>query len=99
MPSLRVIQAPVFHGHSFSVWVEFEANPDAGTISRELARQGVDVRPDDPPTNAGIAGHSGISVGAIAGDSNNSRACWLWLVADNLRLAGENSVAVAREFL
>src|SRR5262249_38653188 len=23
MPSLRVIQAPVFHGHSFSVWIKF----------------------------------------------------------------------------
>ena len=23
MPSLRLIQAPVFHGHSFSLWVEF----------------------------------------------------------------------------
>jgi len=99
MPSLRVIQAPVFHGHSFSIWAEFETNPDAAAISRELARQGVDIRPDDPPTNAGIAGHSGISVGAIAMDRNNSRACWLWLVADNLRLAAENSVAVAREVL
>ena len=40
-----------------------------------------------------------ISVGAIAADRNNSRACWLWLVADNLRVAAENSVAVAREIL
>lgn len=103
MPSLRVIQAPVFHGHSFSVWVEFETTPDTGgfaeKLGRELARQDVDVRPDDPPTNAGIAGHSGISVGAISADPNNSRACWLWMVADNLRLAAENSVAVAREVL
>jgi aspartate-semialdehyde dehydrogenase len=99
MPSLRLIQAPVFHGHSFSVWAEFENNPNAGVLARELARQGVDVRPGDPPTNAGIAGHSGISVGAIAADPNNSRACWLWLVADNLRLAAENSIAVAREIL
>lgn len=103
MPSIRVIQAPVFHGHSFSVWVEFENNPDTGGLAeklgRELARQDIDVRPDDPPTNAGIAGHSGISVGAISADPNNSRACWLWMVADNLRLAAENSVAVAREVL
>jgi len=99
MPSLRVIQAPVFHGHSFSVWAEFETKPDVAAISGELVKQGVDVRPDDPPTNAGIAGQSGISVGAIAADRNNSRACWLWLVADNLRVAAENSVAVAREIL
>jgi aspartate-semialdehyde dehydrogenase len=99
MPSLRMIQAPVFHGHSFSVWAEFESNPEADAIARALAAQGVDVRPDDPPTNAGIAGHSGISVGAIAADRNNSRACWFWLAADNLRLAAENAVAVALEIL
>ena len=99
MPSLRVIQAPVFHGHSFSVWAEFESNPDVAALSRELAKQGVDVRPDDPPTNAAIAGNSGIAVGAIAADRNNSRACWLWMVADNLRLTAENSIAVAQEVL
>ena len=55
------------------------------------------MRPDDPPTNAAIAGQSGISVGAITADRNNSRACWFWLVADNLRLAAENAVAAALE--
>jgi aspartate-semialdehyde dehydrogenase len=99
MPSLRMIQAPVFHGHSFSVWAEFENNADAGSIARALAAQGIDVRPDDPPTNAAIAGQGGISVGAIAADRNHSRACWFWLVADNLRLAAENAVAAALELL
>ncbi len=99
MPSLRMIQAPVFHRHSFSVWAEFESNPDAGVIARALAAQGLDVRPDDPPTNAAIAGQGGISVGAISADRNNSRACWFWLVADNLRLAAENAVAAALEVL
>ncbi len=99
MPSLRMIQAPVFHGHSFSVWAEFENNVDAGSIARALAAQGMDVRPDDPPTNAAIAGHGGISVGAISADRNHSRACWFWLVADNLRLAAENAVAVSLELL
>jgi aspartate-semialdehyde dehydrogenase len=99
MPSLRVIQAPVFHGHSFSFWVEFEENPDAAEISRQLEAGGIDVRPDDPPTNAGIAGHSGLSAGAIVVDRNNPRACWFWMVSDNLRLAAENGVRVAQEVL
>lgn len=99
MPSLRMIQAPVFHGHSFSVWAEFENNIDAGAIVRALAAEGLDVRPDDPPTNAAIAGQGGISAGAISADRNHSRACWFWLVADNLRLAAENAVAVALELL
>jgi aspartate-semialdehyde dehydrogenase len=97
MPSLRLIQAPVFHGHSFSVWVEFEENPGPQALARELAEADVDVRPDDPPTNVSIAGQSGLSVGAIANDSNQPRAAWIWMVADNLRLAAENALAVARE--
>ena len=99
MPSLRMIQAPVFHGHSFSVWVEFEDNPGAYPMARALNEAGLDVRPDDPPSNAGIAGQSGISVGAIAADRNHPRACWLWMVADNFRLAAENALAVAKEVL
>jgi len=99
MPSLRLIQAPVFHGHSFSVWVEFENSPDIPAISAALEAGGIDVRPDDPPTNFGIAGQTGVSAGAITVDSNNPRAIWLWAASDNLRIAAENAVAVAKEML
>ncbi len=99
MPSLRLIQAPVFHGHSFSVWVEFEENPGAESIARALSDSGFDVRPDEPPNNVDVAGQTGLSIGAIAQDHNHPRACWLWMVADNIRLAAENAVAVAQESL
>lgn len=99
MPSLRLIQAPVFHGHSFSVWVEFDENPGPVALTGGLAAAGFDVRPDDPPTNVSIAGMSGLSVGAIAIDPNHPRACWIWMVSDNLRLAAENALAVAKGFL
>jgi aspartate-semialdehyde dehydrogenase len=99
MPSLRLIQAPVFHGHSFSVWVEFEENPGVEALSKALAEAGFDMRPDEPPTNVGVAGQSGLSIGGIAVDPNQARACWLWMVADNLRLTAENALAVAKEYL
>jgi aspartate-semialdehyde dehydrogenase len=99
MPSLRVIQAPVFHGHSISAWVEFEENPGAEMLARNLAEAGLDVRADEPPTNVGMAGRSGLSVGAIAVDHNQPRASWFWLASDNFRLAAENAVAVAKEVL
>ena len=99
MPSLRLIQAPVFHGHSFSVWAEFEEAPGVEAIAQMLSTEGFDVRADEPPTNVGVAGQSGLSVGAIAEDRNHPRAVWLWMAADNLRLAAENAVAVARESL
>ena len=99
MPSLRLIQAPVFHGHSFSLWVEFDEIPDIKTLSEGLAAAGFDVRSDDPPTNVSVAGMSGLSVGAIAADPNQPRACWIWMVSDNLRLVAENALAVAKGFL
>jgi len=97
LPSIRLVQAPVFHGHSMSIWVEFESTVDIKQLSRILTAAEIDVRPDEPPSNANIAGQSGLSVGAIHVDRNNPRACWLWLVADNLRLSAENAIAVAKE--
>jgi aspartate-semialdehyde dehydrogenase len=63
--------------------------------------ESIDVRGAelDPPTNVGQAGQGGISVGAIVPDRNNAEAVWFWLVADNLRLAAENAVAVAKELV
>jgi aspartate-semialdehyde dehydrogenase len=99
LPSMRLIQAPVFHGYSFSVWVEFESNPGLEAIESGLAAGSIEVRGAefDPPTNVGQAGQSGITVGAIAADRNNPEACWFWMVADNLRLMAENAVAAAKE--
>ena len=101
MPSLRLIHAPVFHGYSISLWVEFDTNPGVAVIEKALAGEYIDVRTSEhePPTNVGVAGQSGITVGAISIDRNEPRACWFWMVADNLRLAAENSVEVVREVL
>ncbi len=101
MPSLRVVQAPVFHGYSFSAWVEFDGNPGAEAIESGLVSGHIEVRSGEfePPTNAGQAGQSGITVGAVTSDRNDPEACWFWIVTDNLRLAAENAVAVARQLL
>lgn len=101
MPSVRLIQAPVFHGHSFSFWIEFEENPGAAEVEAVLSVEHIDVREagTDPPTAVGMAGQSGIAVGAVSADRNEPDACWLWVAADNLRLAAENALAVARQFL
>jgi aspartate-semialdehyde dehydrogenase len=101
MPSLRLVHAPVFHGYAFSAWVEFEANPGVDAIESGLVHASIEVRGSefDPPTNVGQAGQGGIAVGAIAPDRNEAEACWFWIVADNLRLAAENAVAIARQLL
>jgi len=101
MPSLRLIQAPVFHGYNLSLWIEFAENPGVDAVESALEDPHIDVRKSDlePPTSVGVAGQDGVAVGAVAMDRNAPQACWIWLVADNLRLAAENGVAVASQFL
>jgi aspartate-semialdehyde dehydrogenase len=100
MPSLRLIQAPVFHGYSISAWVEFEESPGMDAIFQALASANIDVRTRDhePPTNVGVAGQGGITVGSITQDRNQPRAWWFWVVADNLQIAAENTWEVVRGY-
>ena len=101
MPSLRLIQAPVFHGYSFSIWVEFEHNPGVEAVSNALAGPHIEVRrsADEPPSNVGAAGQSGIAVGSITIDRTQPNACWFWAAADNLRIAADNAIEVISESL
>lgn len=101
MPSLRLIQAPVFHGFSFSFWIEFEEAPDASEIEDVMSQDNFDVRGADleAPNNVGVAGQSGIAIGAISPDRNSGNAFWIWAAVDNLRLAAETAAMIAREAL
>jgi aspartate-semialdehyde dehydrogenase len=99
MPSLRFIQAPVFHGFSFSFWIEFEDAPDASEIEDVLSQGSFDVRGGDleAPNNVGVAGQSGIAIGAISSDRNTGSAFWIWAAVDNLRLVAESAAMIAGE--
>jgi aspartate-semialdehyde dehydrogenase len=96
-PALRLVQAPVFHAYTASVWVRFTR--PVKTADLEAAFRGVswEVRENDqgPPTNTGVAGQSGITLDAIREDPGDPRAAWFWLAADNLRLAADNALLAA----
>jgi aspartate-semialdehyde dehydrogenase len=96
IPSLRLVQAPVFHGYSISAWVEFAAPFGAGDAARALSGAPVEIRSRDeePATNVGAAGQSGVTI-SVDPDRNNPRALWFWMVADNLRLAADDAMLVA----
>jgi aspartate-semialdehyde dehydrogenase len=101
MPSIRLTQSPVFHGYSFSLWVEFEDAPPTPELEEALLGDHLDVRGADlePPTNLSVAGQSGISVGALTSDRNNGNAVWLWMAADNFRLPAETAALIVQEFV
>ncbi|MGA8029756.1 MAG: Asd/ArgC dimerization domain-containing protein, partial [Bryobacteraceae bacterium] len=96
IPSLRLIQAPVFHGYSISAWVEFDSDVDPLAAGEALASAQIEIRGpnQDAPDNAGAAGQSGLIAGDIRTDRNNPRAAWLWVVGDNLRLTADAAAEV-----
>lgn len=95
--SLRILHAPVFHGHCQSVWVEFNERHDAAAIEAALKHAGVEVRrrSEEPASNVAAVGHSGIMVSDIAQDRSNARAAWVWLASDNIRTVAETAVLLA----
>lgn len=90
-PSLRVVQAPVFHGYSISLWVEFDRTVDAVAAGEALASAQIEVRgpQETAPDNVGSAGQSGLIAGDIRVDENNPRVAWFWIVGDNLRVTAD----------
>jgi aspartate-semialdehyde dehydrogenase len=101
IPSIRLVQAPVFHGHSFSFWFSFEGSVDIAALVDALETTGMDVRTADlePPTNVGLAGQSGVTVGLIESDRNYPRSVWMWAASDNLRIAADAAVDLLREVM
>jgi aspartate-semialdehyde dehydrogenase len=95
-PSLLVVQAPIFHGHAFSMNVEFERPVDSAEISQALAGEHVSVvaGPEEAPSNVNAAGQGDILV-SVSGDRADPRTAWLWAAADNLRLAALTAVECA----
>ena len=99
-PSVRMVQAPVFHGLTAQVWVEFDRAPNAHGLEAALACELVDVRGADveAPDNVQVAGQDGVVLGRVEVDRANPKAAWFFLVADNHRLTAQNAILVAREW-
>jgi len=96
VPSLLLVQAPIFHGHAFSIHVDMEGPVDVEAISRGLAGEHVTVVPvaDESPSNVGAAGQGDILV-SIKPDTNDPNGVWLWAATDNLRVAAITAVESA----
>jgi aspartate-semialdehyde dehydrogenase len=95
-PALQVLQAPVFHGHGFSIYLETESPVAIPDLSQALSGEHVVVSstPDETPTNVSAAGQGDIQV-AITADSSHRNGIWLWATTDNLRIAALTAVECA----
>lgn len=98
---LQVVQAPVFHGFVASVLLELKDQATEAQVEHALAGEGIDVVSDDsdPPSNLSAAGQEDVMVRvrSAAGPGAAGRRFWLWLGADNLKLAARNAISCANE--
>ena len=101
--SMQLVQAPVFSGYTASVFIATASSLRAGDVQRSLNGDVVVVpESDDPsPSNQSAAqqGQVMVQVRPTAEGSNEPQGFWLWMAADNLRLAARNGVACAAELL
>lgn len=99
--TLRLLQAPVFHGLGVSLWVDLERPPEPSAVEEALrsARVRVHTRDEPVPAVTDSAGCDEILLGPIVRDRSRASALWLWAVADNLRLAARNAVELAESLV
>ena len=96
LPSVLLVQAPIFHGHAFALHLEFESAPDMGKVTQSLQGEHVNITQvaEDAPSNVNAAGQPDIQL-AIASDGTNPKGLWLWAAADNLRVLATTAVECA----
>lgn len=97
LPSVRLIQAPVFHGYCMNVWVEFAKRPSVGALEHLLEEAGIEIRRAgaEPASNVAVAGQVGLTVSDISEDLSAPQAAWFWLAFDNLRAHAEAALLTA----
>jgi aspartate-semialdehyde dehydrogenase len=96
-PSLLLVQAPIFHGHAFSVFLEMEQPVELTDLSQALGGDHIVVgrqAAEESPNNVNAAGQGEILV-SLTRDENRPNGIRLWAAADNLRIAASTAVECA----
>ena len=99
--ALQIVQAPVFHGYVLSLLVELSRAATVDEVEAALSGDHIDVvsGESDPPSNLSAAGQGDIMVRVRkdSGEGEKGTRFWIWLAADNLKLAALNAIACATE--
>jgi aspartate-semialdehyde dehydrogenase len=99
---IAAIQAPVFHSHAFSVFLELKEKPTAEEIAASLREgSGVTVHGEGglSPSPVTVVGSDVVHVVRVASDPAQQGSCFLWVVSDNLRIAASNALQMAESLM
>jgi len=96
-PSVQVIHAPVFHGHTFSIYLQLEKPaPPEEMIAVLTGDHVTPATAGEEPSNVNVAGVEEIQV-ALRPDTGQPDGYWLWAASDNLRISVLQAVECAED--
>ncbi|HEU5404043.1 MAG TPA: Asd/ArgC dimerization domain-containing protein [Terriglobales bacterium] len=100
LPSLMLLHAPVFHAHTFSIYIELASPFDQNELQAALSGEHVQIThsQDEEPSNVNVAGAEDILV-SVRPDVQRDTGVWLWAAADNLRVSATMAVNCAEEMV
>jgi aspartate-semialdehyde dehydrogenase len=99
-PIVTVVQAPVFHSHAFSIFVQLLRAPAVEELVVHLrGNSQFSLEPTNSgPSPVGVVGTETIHIGRVQRmPSGESYA--LWAVADNLRISASNAIQIAEQIM
>lgn len=101
LPALMLLQASVFHGHAFSLYLEFGKEVSLGEVAKALAGEHLEiVHPpeEEAPNTVAAAGQEAIMV-QLRPDLERKNGVWIWAAADNLRVQALNAIGSAEQLV
>jgi aspartate-semialdehyde dehydrogenase len=100
IPSLLLLQAPIFHGHAFSLYVELDNPAQLEELTAAISGEHVDVLQgaEESPSNVNAAGQEQIQV-FVRADPQSPKGFWLWAASDNLRISALAAVECAENMI
>jgi len=105
VPSVGIaaVQIPVFHSHAFSMFLQLKNDVSAEQLRSmlQVGGDGVIIHSEDglTPSPVTVVGSDAVQVARIAADPVRPGAFFLWLIADNLRIAASNALQIAENLV
>jgi len=95
VPSLVLVQSPIFHGYIFSIYIELEQEMSLKAFTNTFVGEHIALTPagGEEPNNVNVAGQEDILLSVRADNiGGRKNAFWLWAAADNLKLSAITAV-------
>jgi len=98
VPSLMFLHAPVFHAHTFSIYIDLASPASLDDFEAALAGEHLEFvrKPPSEPSNLNAAGQQNVQI-AVRRDADSKTGFWIWAAADNLRILASLAVESAED--